>query len=655
MSDVHLATAFAGDAAQVEDTLGLPSYAQFKKYATFRTDLTDFGVDIRQLSRLLAECDYGLAVGGMGLGDIHILFNSLAKRTRALNFEGVLRLCRLLRPRLAKVEAMMEAPDPDQQDPTKYRPQTAGTGTGAALWAAARGLLPLTTSIRNRGPNRTASTHPPVDFAAGMAAGEGGGGGAAAAAATPAAAPPAAQASTAAPGPGRGVSFQQQQQQVKDREGGSASPAASSGQTRPGSASRLAIVSGGDVGLAAAAATAGGGGGGSGPSTSGRSAVPNGLSSLMALKDPPVLLREHLLPPSCNYPAIAARISGIMVLYRDGEMTRVGLALRDLQRDWEDAASAAAIAAAIRRQAKAAPGAPVETSEGDLRGQIPLEGRIWLLLLHGCGLMMEGKHRAARKSLQAAESLFSPNVLGMEHPYHYTTHMFFGLLNYYEQLYEDAIEKFECARELADLVSRGSFNVIARRNAAACLNNKGVCHSLLGNRSDAVIAFRAAYQMLRSVDGGSDVPEALVAQRNLTKALKAGFALNTSRLRPTSAPAMYSRIGSTAIPPDQKLQTFLRSAITMKAPPPVTAVPAWCTKVTADDIVARKKAKEAEKKARAKAAEKAKNGGNKGKAGAKLKKAPPFDEMTTYPFASYGLANVKLAAKKGRKKKAPPP
>ncbi len=103
--------------------------------------------------------------------------------------------------------------------------------------------------------------------------------------------------------------------------------------------------------------------------------------------------RGPRLPPLCP-----------QVLYRDGEMTRVGLGLRDLQRDWEDAASAAAITAAIRRQAHAGPGnAAADPSEADLRGQIPLEGRIWLLLLHGCGLMMEGKHRAARKSLQAAE------------------------------------------------------------------------------------------------------------------------------------------------------------------------------------------------------------------------------------------------------------
>lgn len=69
-------------------------------------------------------------------------------------------------------------------------------------------------------------------------------------------------------------------------------------------------------------------------------------------------------------------------------------------------------------------------------------------------------------------------MLGLEHPYHYCIHMMFGLLNYYEQAYEAAVEKFEAARELADLVSRGSFDVTARRNAAACLNNIGVCNSV---------------------------------------------------------------------------------------------------------------------------------------------------------------------------------
>lgn len=30
-------------------------------------------------------------------------------------------------------------------------------------------------------------------------------------------------------------------------------------------------------------------------------------------------------------------------------------------------------------------------------------------------------------------SLFNPNVLGLEHPYHYCIHLCFGLLGYYEQ------------------------------------------------------------------------------------------------------------------------------------------------------------------------------------------------------------------------------
>lgn len=77
-------------------------------------------------------------------------------------------------------------------------------------------------------------------------------------------------------------------------------------------------------------------------------------------------------------------------------------------------------------------------------------------------------------------SLFNPNILGLEHPFHYCIHMLFGLLNYHEGAYEVAIEKFEAARELADLVSRGSFDVTARRNAAACLNNIGVCFAVRG-------------------------------------------------------------------------------------------------------------------------------------------------------------------------------
>ncbi len=130
-----------------------------------------------------------------------------------------------------------------------------------------------------------------------------------------------------------------------------------------------------------------------------------------------------------------------------------------------------------------------------------------------------------------------------------------------------------------------------------------------------------------------------------------GFALNTDKLRPTSAPPMYSHVGATAVPKDEKLAVFLRSAITMRAPGPVNSVPPFATKVTPEDMVAKQKAKEAAAKQKAKQGDAGKGKGDKKKAVGK--KAPPFEAMVTYPAPSYGIANVKLAApKKGKKKKA---
>ncbi|KAG2432264.1 hypothetical protein HXX76_009182 [Chlamydomonas incerta] len=649
MSDSILASAFAGAAAQEEDSLGLPTYTQFKKYATFRTEIADFGIDLRQLTRLLAECHYGLGVGGLGLGDLPILFHATAKKAGALSYDGVLRLCRTLRPRLAKVEDMLAADSDNQRDPVKYRPSTAGPRLGGG----GTGLLHTSRTLRRGDTSGT-----PLDFASAMAVGgeplsaTGGGGGG---------------GGSAGPSPmARGVSFRQHPGML-GREDSSVSVAPPgpggvgvglSPRGRPASASRLSALArggggGGDDGAGPSTSGRGGGGGGGGGFESCGNAGAS-LSTLMAMKDPPVLLREALPPPPCDFPAISARISGIQVLYRDGEMTRVALALRDLQRDWETACAAAALSRVIQRGGRSQPppaangsGGP-DDGQGGTRGEIPLEGRIWLLLLHGCCLMLEGRHKNARRSLQAAESLFNPNVLGLEHPYHYCIHLCSGLLGYYEQQYEEAIEKFESARELADLVSRGSFDVTARRNAAACLNNKGVCHSLLGNRAAAVGEFRSAYALVRAATGVPEVPEAVVALRNLNKALKQGFALNTSRLRPTSAPPMYAHVGVTSIRKEDKLTTFLQNAITMRPPAPVAALPAWCEKVSADDIVARKKAKEAAKKA----ADKAKSADPK-KAKPKAKKPPPFVAMENFPAPSYNLANVKMEAKKkGGKKKA---
>ena len=98
---------------------------------------------------------------------------------------------------------------------------------------------------------------------------------------------------------------------------------------RPASASRL-----GALGRGGGGGGAGAGDDGAGPSTSGRGAGGGGgygggsLLGLMAMKDPPVLLREALPPPPCAFPAISARISGIQVRACTGGKGAVAMRVR---------------------------------------------------------------------------------------------------------------------------------------------------------------------------------------------------------------------------------------------------------------------------------------------------------------------------------------
>lgn len=93
-------------------------------------------------------------------------------------------------------------------------------------------------------------------------------------------------------------------------------------------------------------------------------------------------------------------LSSLQGLYRDGEVTRVALQLRDLQKDWEAAAAEAALKAFLKKTAKA----PADAPMGDApQGGIPLAGRLWLLLMHASTLMMESKCKQAQRSMQAAE------------------------------------------------------------------------------------------------------------------------------------------------------------------------------------------------------------------------------------------------------------
>lgn len=134
------------------------------------------------------------------------------------------------------------------------------------------------------------------------------------------------------------------------------------------------------------------------------------------------------------------------------------------------------------------------------------------------------------------------------------------------------------------------------------------CLQMLGDRAEAVIAFRSAHRLVSAAAGVPEVPEAIVAARNLSRAIKQGFALRTNRLRPSTAPPMYRQVGSTAVPHGEKLTTFLRAAVLLPNPPVPAPLPHWAVRVTPADKEAQAKAKEAAKKEKEKASKQAKDG-----------------------------------------------
>ncbi len=62
-----------------------------------------------------------------------------------------------------------------------------------------------------------------------------------------------------------------------------------------------------------------------------------------------------------------------------------------------------------------------------------------------------------------------------------------GLVLYFSGEFQDALERFKMALELSDLVARDKGDPTARKNAACCLNNIGVCNQMLGNRWGTVV------------------------------------------------------------------------------------------------------------------------------------------------------------------------
>jgi hypothetical protein len=56
------------------------------------------------------------------------------------------------------------------------------------------------------------------------------------------------------------------------------------------------------------------------------------------------------------------------------------------------------------------------------------------------------------------------------------------MVYFYRNQFEVAIDKFEAARDLSDLVARDKMDPLSLKNCACCLNNIGACCQMLGRR-----------------------------------------------------------------------------------------------------------------------------------------------------------------------------
>ena len=170
-------------------------------------------------------------------------------------------------------------------------------------------------------------------------------------------------------------------------------------------------------------------------------------------------------------------------------------------------------------------------------------------------------------------------------------------MDFYDGQFEQALQKFETARDLSDLVARDKNSPIAKKNSACCLNNIGACCQMLGRRAEAVASYRAAVGQLRN-NVGLNTAAAEGAMTNLNKAVRSSFALGPLRPRTAAAAASYGvlrpsplkapqvsscTVGVSGLPvtvssSGGRLQAFLRQAVTMTEAKPVQSVPVWATK-----------------------------------------------------------------------------
>ncbi|KAF5834546.1 hypothetical protein DUNSADRAFT_8754 [Dunaliella salina] len=142
--------------------------------------------------------------------------------------------------------------------------------------------------------------------------------------------------------------------------------------------------------------------------------VTGGISSLWLQGDPPVLVKEALLPPACEFANLRTVVNKIQALMAADDFNAVGPQLAPLRADWEGAVADKFIRDASRRaklakQAMAknkSSGAAVEETpeeEEDIPKEVPAEAAVWLLLVAGRCAMAGRRMESAKAFMHTAK------------------------------------------------------------------------------------------------------------------------------------------------------------------------------------------------------------------------------------------------------------
>lgn len=175
------------------------------------------------------------------------------------------------------------------------------------------------------------------------------------------------------------------------------------------------------------------------------------MLSVMAAREPPVLLREILpLPVTCDSAAIRKRLVGVAAMISQGEARGAGSVLREVVRDWEAAVGEKALKDVMRR-AKGKGGVVDEAAIAAAgHAEIPAEGAAWVLATAAGAASAEARHGAAvALAAGAVESLQEGVEAG--HAYHHVLPLCMGCMQYNAGQYRAAAASFRAAYDAAEV------------------------------------------------------------------------------------------------------------------------------------------------------------------------------------------------------------